>query len=189
MKPNFIFIHCTGGDPEETFYPWLKKELESKGYKVTIPKFPTPQGQNLDNWMKTFEPYLNNIDDNTIFIGRSIGPAFILRIIEQINIKIKAAFLICGFASDLNLDEFKPLVDSFIEKPFDWEKIKANCDNFSIYNSDNDPYIPLEKGKELAQKLGSDLTIIEGAEHFWFERFDRLLEDIKSLIKDDDVSV
>lgn len=56
METAFI-IHGVGGHPEENWFPWLKKELEKIGYRVFVPKFPTPEGQTLTNWLKTFEPY------------------------------------------------------------------------------------------------------------------------------------
>ena len=180
---TFIFIHGTGGNPDEVFYPWLRKELEKKKHKVYAPFFPTPIGQTLENWMQEFEPYWKFVNEETVLVGRSIGPVFILRLLEKSKVKVKAAFLVAGFCSDIGLDEFKPLTDSFIKKPFNWRKIRKNCGRFFVYNSDNDPYVPLENGKELAKNLGSELILVKGAEHFWFKNFQQILADIRSATK------
>ena len=54
-----------------------------------------------------------------------------------------------------------------------------------MYHSDNDPYVPLEKGVALANGLGSEVILVEGAGHFNVEagytRFERLLEDMAVL--------
>ena len=178
---DFIFIHGTGGNPEECWYLWLKRELEKEGNRVYVPLFPRPEEQNLESWLKAFEPYEKFVNEEIVFIGRSIGPSFILRLLERIKVKVKACFLVCGFCSDIGLEEFRPLIATFIDKPFDWEKIRKRCRKFFVYNSDNDPYIPLKNGRELADKLGTKLTLVKGAEHFWMDKFPQILEDIRSL--------
>ena len=178
---NSMLIHSTGGNPDECFYPWLRKELEKRKHKVYAPSFPTPLDQNLKNWMKEFEPYWKHVNGQTIFVGRSIGPAFILRLLEKTKVRVKAAFLVAGFCSSLKIQEFEPLISTFIEKPFNWAKIRGNCGSFYAYNSDNDPFVPLEKGKEIAENLGTKLTVVKGAKHFWLKKFPKLLDDIKGI--------
>ncbi len=178
---NFIFIHGTGGSPDEAFYPWLRKQLENEGHNVYTPQFPQPENQSLQTWLKAFEPYWKYVDKETAFVGRSIAPAFILRLLEMTKVKVKAAFLVAGFCSDIGLDNFRPLISTFIGKPFDWEKIRSSCDNFFVYSSDNDPYVPLEKGEEIAKNLGTKLIPLKEAEHFWFKEFPQLLNDIEKV--------
>lgn len=181
--PSFTLVHSTGGSPDETFFPWLRKELEKKECKVYAPQFPPPEKQSLQTWMEAFEPYWKYVNEETCFVGRSIGPAFILRLLEKAEIKIKAAFLIAGFCSELGLPQFKPLISTFVDKPFDWQKIRSGCGSFFVYNSDNDRYVPLEKGWELAKNLGCEVTVVKGADHFYFKKFPQLLKDVKGVLK------
>ncbi len=55
-----------------------------------------------------------------------------------------------------------------------------------MFHSDNDPYVPLEKAKELAKKLGVELIMVKNAGHFnekaGYTKFELLLEKIKSEI-------
>ncbi len=179
---SFILVHGTGGNPDECFYPWLRKELEKRGHKVYIPFFPTPIDQNLKSWLVEFKPYFKHVNKDTILVGRSIGPAFILRLLERIDVKVRAAFLVAGFCSDLGLGSFRPLIDTFVDLPFNWEKINRNCDRFFVYSSDNDPYIPLEKAEELAKNVYAPVTLVRGAGHFTFRRFPRILADIDTIL-------
>lgn len=179
---NFFLIHGTGGSPGEAWFPWLKKELERLGHTVYAPDFPTPEGQQLENWLSVFKPFEVFIDQDTVFVARSLGPAFVLRILERINIEVKAAFLVAGFCSDIGLEEFRPLIGSFIDEPFDWPKIRKSCSRFFLYNSDNDRYVPMENGRELAANLHAQMAVIEGADHFAFRRFPRILADIRKSV-------
>lgn len=179
---NFILIHGTGGNPDECFYTWLRQQLEKEDNNVYAPQLPPPERQSLGSWLEAFEPYWKFVDEETIFVGRSIGPAFILRLLEMAEVKVKAAFLVAGFCTGVGIPEqFQPLIRTFIDKPFDWQKIRSSCGKFFVYSSDNDPHVPLEKGEELAKNLGAKLILVKGAEHFWFKEFPQMLEDISNL--------
>lgn len=177
---KFMIIHGAYGNPEENWIPWLKSELEKSGHEVFVPRFPTPENQNLENWLKVFKDHEKYLDKDTIVIGHSLGPVFLLTIIE--NKPVKAAFFIAPFVDELNNPDFDNINKTFYRK-FDWNKIKQNCKKFFIYSSDNDPYVPLEKGKELAKNLECELKIVKNAGHFnekaGYKQFPLLLEDIK----------
>jgi uncharacterized protein len=174
---NIIIIHGLGGSPQEIWFPWLKEELERLGHTVFVPEFPNPKLPQLNEWLA----HLNNfeIDQNTIFIGHSLAVPLTLHFLEKH--KLKAAFFVGGFCNLLSggLDKY---IRSFI-KPFDWQTIKQNCSQFYVFNSDNDSYVPLSKGKELAENLGVKLNMVKGAGHFNEEKkFELLLEKVKKEI-------
>jgi len=179
---KFFIIHGTMGNPKENWFPWLKQELENLGHTVLVPTFPTPEGQSLDNWMEVFDETL--VDKETIFIGHSLGPAFILSILEKRP--CKACFFVSGFLGLLGNSEFDELNKTFTTKEFDWDKIKQNCKKFFVFNSDNDPFIPIERGKQLADKLNTELIIIKNAGHInaeaGYTKFPQLLEVLSESI-------
>lgn len=183
---NFFIIHGAYGTPEENWFPWLKQKLEESGYEVIVPKFPTPEDQSLDNWNTTFSDYENKIDKDTIIIGHSLAPAFLLSVLERIDQPIKGAFFISGFLRLLGDNTIDSINKTFVDKEFDWSKIKQNCKQFFVYHSDNDPYVPIECATELADKLKIKPMIIKDAGHFnkasGYTRFELLLDDIKSLL-------
>ena len=185
---NTIIIHGSFGSPEENWFPWLKAELEGLGVKVFAPAFPTPEGQNLDVWMKAFEEYKQYLDADSILVGHSLGSAFILNVLEQLNTPVKAAFFVAGFVGSLENPKFDELNRSFAYMRFDWERIKKNCGQFFVFYSDNDPYVPQEKAEELARNLGVEPILVKGAGHFnenaGYTRFELLLERIKGLGED-----
>ncbi|MFA6073290.1 MAG: alpha/beta hydrolase [Candidatus Woesearchaeota archaeon] len=161
---NIIIIHGSFGNPKENWFPYMKKELELKGHRVFIPKFPTPK-QSLTSWMKIFEKYQKYLNENTIIIGHSLGPSFLLSVLEKSNIKIKAAYFVSGFIGDLGNNEFDKINKTFTTKKFNWSLIKNNCKYFCVINSNDDPYVPLKKGKELSKKINAEFIILKNAGH------------------------
>ncbi len=185
MRSVFIF-HGTGGYPEENWFPWLKKQLEGHNCEVIIPQFPTPENQTSETWFKVFDSYKDHIDEDTIFIGHSLGGSFLLRVLESLSKPIKAAFFVAtpiGIPPIVNWSGDQP----FVGHPFDWHKIKQNCHHCYVYHSDNDPYVGLENGKQLAKNLNVELTFVSGAGHFnkpaGYTKFDDLLDKVIGEIK------
>ena len=182
-----FIIHGSYGHPGENWFPWLKKELEELNFEVFVPKFPTPERQNLENWMKVFSEYENKLDENTIMIGHSLGPVFILHILEKINHSIHSCFFISGSISPVGDKRFDKIEKEFLKNNFNWEKIKQNCKKFFVFHSDNDPYVPMEKATELVDKLNAELDIIKNAGHFnedsGYKEFPLLLRKILEVIQ------
>jgi predicted alpha/beta hydrolase family esterase len=180
--PKVFIIHGAYGHPGENWFPWLRDELEKMGLEVIVPAFPTPENQSLGNWAAVFEEYLDAINEDTIFVGHSLGPAFILSILEKINVQVKACFFVAGFVGLLD-DDLDKINHTFTDRNFDWPKIKQNCGKFVVINSDNDPYISMEKAEELAECLDAKVEWVKGAGHFnakaGYLRFDELLERVK----------
>jgi uncharacterized protein len=183
---KFFLIHGSFGNPEENWFPWLKQKLEELNHEVIVPKFPTPENQSLETWNTVFLEYESKIDEDSIFIGHSLAPAFLLSVLERINVPIKSSFFVSGFLKLSGNDLFDSINKTFIDKKFNWEKIKQNCNSFFIYHSDNDPYIPIEYANELADKLNVRLKIIKNAGHFneksGYVTFEELFKDIKSIL-------
>ncbi|MCF7872337.1 alpha/beta hydrolase [Candidatus Woesearchaeota archaeon] len=187
---KYFIIHGAYGSPNENWFPWLKKELEKQGHSVFVPKLPTPEGQTLKNWKKEFEKYKKEINEDTVFIGHSMGPAFILTILEELELAkpVKACFFISGFIALLGNKEFDKINKTFMEHNFEWKKIKQNCSNFYLINAQDDPYVPWKLGKELSEKLDGEFILKEKGGHFnteaGYTEFEYLLKLIRyKLIK------
>jgi uncharacterized protein len=186
VTTSVFIIHGTKGSPNINWFPWLKRELEGRECSVFALSFPTPEGQNLDAWMEILFKHERDINDRTIFVAHSLGPAFVLNVLETLDHPIKAAFFVAGFTGLLGIPEFDNLNKTFCDKPFDWNKIRSNCKRFVVINSDNDPFVPLEKGRYLAEQLGVPLITIKNAGHLnqdaGFTNFSMLLDLIKKEI-------
>lgn len=182
---NAIIIHGTEGYPEENWFPWLKEQMKKYNYEVIIPQFPTPENQNPDAWFEVFNDYKKYLNNDTILIGHSCGGAFLLRVLEKIEVKIKASVFV---ASSVGVKPIKYYeVDRpFVEKPFNWDKIKKSSTHFFVFHSEDDPLICIGNGEKIASKLGVDLIRLKDAGHFnsksGYSKFLLLLEKIASVL-------
>ena len=176
-------IHGSFGNPYENQFPWLKEKLELLGHRVIVPTFPTPKNQSLKNWREVFTKYASQVDENTLFVGHSLGPAFILDYLE--NNKAKVAFFIAPFVRSLGNETFDSVNKTFY-KEFNWQKIRKHCPTFILFHADNDPYVPISKAQEVANHLNVSLNIVKGAGHFnkvaRYISFDYLLEKMQEYL-------
>ena|SRR3989344_14208 len=186
MNNVFIF-HGTEGYPGENWFPWLREKLEARGCNLFVPQFPSPPGEpaSVDEWFKVLEDYRQYINKDTILIGHSLGGIFTLRILEKLENPVKAAFLVgapIGVRPILNYDRD----NAFSGFSFDWPTIKKNAGRSTVFQSDDDPYVSLENGEQLAKELGVELTFIPNAGHFnkkaGYIQFPDLLERIEPLL-------
>ncbi len=180
---NYLIVHGAYGSPEENWFPWLKHELEKGWGRVFVPQLPTPEGQLLSNWLKIVETELNGcLPTDTVLIGHSTGAVFVLRMAERTSQPYKAIFSVCPFARDLGLAKFDPLNASFVHPAFDWARVKQGSQKTTCFAGDNDPYVPLACTRDVADKSGAELVVIEKAGHlnaeFGYREFPLLLEKI-----------
>ena len=99
-----IIIHGWDGNPDKGWFRWLKKELEKRKFKVIAPKMPNPAAPKLKAWLKKMESTAKDIDEDTIFIGHSVGCQTILRFLEKSSVKkVGGIIFVAGW---LKLKEF-----------------------------------------------------------------------------------
>jgi len=189
MKPNIFIFHGTEGHPQENWFPWLKQELEAKGYEVTVPQFPSPPvvPAKISEWFDVLKNYQDKITENTIIIGHSLGGIFTLRVLEKLDHPIKTAFFVgapIGARPILNYDRD----NAFSGFDFDWGTIKQKAKDFVVYQSDDDPYVGLDNGKELAKHLGVELSFIPNAGHFnaraGYTKFEDLRDKLQTIFEE-----
>jgi len=184
MVTVFIF-HGTAGWPEENWFPWLKQKLEEKDCEVIVPQFPTPEGQSLQAWLDVFQKFEGKITDDTIMIGHSLGGVFLLRLMENFLEPIKAAIFV-GTPIGIGQLKNQQSDNNFSGFDFNWDNIKNKAKQVMVYQSDTDPYVPLENGKHLAKHFGINMAFIPNAGHFnkaaGYVEFPELFEKIKEVL-------
>jgi predicted alpha/beta hydrolase family esterase len=181
---KFVIFHDAFGDPEENWFPQLKKDLESAGQSVIVPKFPIDdwnevinagptvpnKNQNLQNWLQTFEPITKTFlpTDELCFIGHSLGPVFILHAVTAFNLHLNSAIFVSPFMSSLHSEkywQFDHVNNSFYKTDFDFKKLKMQIPFSYVLYSDTDPYVGEKYSSVFAQAMGSSIMPVMKAGH------------------------
>lgn len=167
MKRVFI-VHGWEGSPNKEWFPWLKKEVEQKGFDVSVPAMPNPETPTLDTWLSKLKEEIVNPDENTYLVGHSLGCITILRFLEILNDdqKVGGAIFVAGFGHDLEYQGYNNELQSFFETPIDWGKIKTKANKFVIIHSRDDEWVPIEHNRTYKERLGAESIILNGFGHF-----------------------
>jgi uncharacterized protein len=173
QKNKRVFIiHGWDGFPEEGWFPWLKKELESRGFTVTVPQMPKPQEPRINNWVPALTELVGTPDAETYFVGHSMGCQTIARYIESLpdGIKVGGAVFVAGFLKRLtnigNKEIEQSVVNEWLKTPLDLKKAKDRMKKSVAVFSDNDPFVPLDNQDEFKDVLGSKIVIEHDKGHF-----------------------
>lgn len=170
MQKRVFIIHGWDGHPEEGWFPWLKQELEQKKFSVVMPAMPDAAEPDIEAWTSYLSRVVGNADENTFFVGHSIGCQAILRYLERLptDIRIGGVVFIAGWFTLTNVDsaEEKEIAKPWLETPIDFEKVKQHTEKFVAIFSDNDPYVPLDNKDVFEEKLGAKIIVEHDKNHF-----------------------
>lgn len=172
MRKRVFIIHGWDGCPEEGWFPWLKKELETRGFDVFIPQLPKPDEPRINNWVPKLKEVVGIPDEKTYFIGHSMGCQAIARYLETLpeNIKVGGAVFIAGFFKRLtNLEDddiVRSVSEEWLKTPINLQKVKTHIKKSVAIFSDNDPYVSVDNKEEFVDMLGAKIIIKHNKGHF-----------------------
>lgn len=162
IKRVFI-VHGWEGRPNKDWYPYVKKELEKKGYVVDVLSMPSPDLPKLKQWVPYLAKSIGEPNENTFLIGHSAGVITILKYFEHLphGKKTGGCVLVAGWTNSLGYKE----LENFCKKPLNWQRIRQHCKRFVIIHSDNDPYVPMTHGMIFKKHLKGRLIIEHNKGH------------------------
>jgi predicted alpha/beta hydrolase family esterase len=158
-----IMIHGFQGSPNGGWRPWLMGELEKIDVWASALPMPTPDAPVCSEWVEEIKRIVDREKEHEIYlVGHSLGGPAILRYLESnSSINIKGAVL----ASSPSEKNNNRKIDSFLDLPFDFSKIKSKCEKFTIIQGDNDPNVPMSNAETLFQELWGELIIVPNGGH------------------------
>src|SRR3989344_5873901 len=163
-KKRVYIVHGWSGDPNEGWFPWLKKELEEQDFEVYVPAMPEPDRPKVEVWVQYMENLIGMPDKNTYFIGHSSGCQAILRYLDKLpeGTKIGGCVFVAGWFSITNLetDEDRDTAKPWTEGMINFVKIKESTKNFVAIFSENDPYVPLENRTIFEESVGCKIITV-----------------------------
>ena len=161
-----IIVHGWDGFPEECWFPWLKRELESRGFAVTVPQMPDAAHPHIETWVPALADVVGTPDEELYLIGHSMGVQTIMRYLASIDVTIGWFVAVAGFFS-LILDETEDesVAQPWLTTQIATEKVKANARAISAIFSDDDRFVPLENIDFFKSKLGAEVVLLHGRGH------------------------
>ncbi len=162
-----ILVHGWGGNPENNWFPWLKKKLEDDGFKVIVPKMPDTEHPRINKWVGKLREVDGKVDENTYFVGHSIGCQTIMRYLDKENKKVGGVIFVAGFFNLPNLEtkEEKKIAKPWLNTPINTNKIRFLSKYVSIF-SDDDPDVPLSDKNLFKDRLNAEIIIEHKKGHF-----------------------
>ena len=171
MKKVYM-IHGWSGSSRGGWFDWLREKLIEQNIEVRAFDMPDTNNPQIDAWINCIKQNILPLDEETYFVGHSIGCQAIMRFLETLDeddSKVAGCVFVAGFFN-LKEESFtegeKITAKPWLEIKIDFEKVKQHCSNFLALFSDKDPYVPLSDEKLFAKNLGAKTIIKNDEEHF-----------------------
>jgi len=174
MKTVYL-IHGWGRSSEEGWFVWLKEELAKKKIKVYAFDMPETNNPKIEAWVKFMEEKIKDANEETYFVGHSIGCQTIMRFLEKLpkNKTIGGCCFIAEWFDLVNLTKEEiAIAHPWINTKIDFERIRRHTDNFLCIFSDNDDWVDSSEHNLFKEKFGAKIIVKKKMGHF---------EDIKKI--------
>ena len=164
-------MHGWDFNPQMHWYTWLAAELAKKGQTVFVPEMPDTAEPEIEKWVNYLKSQVGDLDEETYFVGHSIGCQTIMRFLEKsdYNGKIGGCVFVAGWIKLANLEgeEVEAIAKPWLTTKIDFAKVKSMISRSVVYLSDNDPYDCVKENAKLFWEcLGSTFIIEKGKGHF-----------------------
>lgn len=163
-------IHGWGGSPKsEPWFEWLEQELKKRGIKFEAFDMPDTDNPKIEAWVNYLRENIKEIEEDSYFVGHSIGCQTIMRFLEKMpkSEKIKGCVFVAGWFDLINLEEEElEIAHPWINNKIDFDRVKKHTTNFLAIFSDNDPDISLNEVKKFEERLGAKIIIKKREKHF-----------------------
>lgn len=162
-KKRAFIVHGWGGYPDEGWFPWLRKELKTRGFHAESVEMPDTNNPALLGWYEALAKAVKDPDNHTYLIGHSLGVMTILRYLEALpeGSEIGGAVLVSGFYENL----WPPEIPTFFGNHLDFDLIKEKTRNFTIIHALNDAVVPFSEAEKLQHKLKAKLIALPEGGH------------------------
>ena len=174
-----ILIHGNGGSTAgDIWLPWLERELQALGLTVINQTFPDNVKARARFWL----PFIEELgaDDHTILIGHSSGAVAAMRYAETRQILGSVLVGVCH----TDLGDSGEAASGYYGAPWNWQRIRENQQWIGIFNSVDDPHIPIREARFVAAQLRCSYFESTDRGHFTETReLPEVLEFVKRFLR------
>jgi pimeloyl-ACP methyl ester carboxylesterase len=173
--PGAVLIHGNGGcTASDIWLPWVARELAALGLEVVNRTFPDNVKARARYWL----PFLEELGagEDTILIGHSSGAVAAMRYAETHRLRGSVLVGVCH----TDLGDPGERASGYYGAPWQWDRIRANQQWVGVFNSADDPHIPVAEPRFVAARL--DCHYVEFADRGHFvdtRRFPEVVEFVR----------
>lgn len=167
MKKVYI-IHSWEGTSKLFWIPELAEYLNSLGYEVIAPDMPNTDEPVIEEWVRHLSDIAKDINEETVFVGHSIGCQTIMRFLAEQDKKINKCIFVAGWFDLINLEdeESEEIARPWIETPIDFKKVKTNIKDILVILGGKDEWVVADKTKfQFEENLDARVKIIKDYGH------------------------
>ena len=168
---NKIYIvHCWDGTKDDGWYPWLDKQLSNENNIVYRFDMPNTTSPDIDEWVSFLDSKVESLDENTFFVGHSIGCQTIMRYLQTKNMcKIGGILFVAPWLELLDFaiedEESYNVAKPWLNTKIDFEKVKQFTNNINCIFSDNDYFVSLDQKDKFEKLLDANTIVVSGKGH------------------------
>lgn len=143
-----ILIHGNGGSTAaDGWLPLVERDLAALGLTVVNRTFPDNVRARASVWL----PFLDELgaDAGTILIGHSSGALAAMRYAETHRLLGSVLVGVCH----TDLGDADERASGYYREPWDWDAIRRNQAWIGIFQSADDPLIPVSEARFVAKQL------------------------------------
>lgn len=160
---KYLIIHGIQGQAGIHWQGWLSDNLSKNGHEVIMKSYPDADCPVREKWLETTKNFLSNILlQNLIIVTHSLGAVTAMDFIEGLNGPIRGLVTIAGFYRDYGAELNSYFLRS---KDIDINRVRGNIKKSVVIFGDDDPYVPQEELKALAEGLQTESVIIHKGGH------------------------
>jgi predicted alpha/beta hydrolase family esterase len=164
MENKKVFlIHGFEGVPNGAWRTKLMADLGKIDVYACSLSMPTPGEPVLEEWLEEIKRLVDrNKNDEIYLLGHSLGGTTLLRYFERYHDEnIKGAIFVSAPCHKTKNEK----ILNFLNVEPDFEKIRENIKNVIVIHGDNDPYVRLSDGEEIARETNGKLIVIPNGGH------------------------
>lgn len=181
---NKIYIvHCWDGTKDDGWYPWLDKKISNKSNRIIRFNMPNTENPKIEEWVSELDKQVDVLNENTYFIGHSIGCQTILRYLETKNVDKIGGILFVAPWLDLlpkaieDNDSFN-IAYPWIHTNINFDNIKKITNNIHCIFSDDDYFVSLNQKDVFEEFLNAKTIVVHNKGHISVEDGISELDDI-----------
>ncbi|MBI2484650.1 alpha/beta fold hydrolase [Candidatus Uhrbacteria bacterium] len=175
-------VHGMNATPASNFHPWLKRELEARGFSVRVPELPLHSGEPLEilPLMEILHEKIGMLDHEDILLGHSLGAVLALRYLEYVELKGRPrACILVGAPWQVKTPELQTLFMTDL----DFDVVPWKASEFFVVHSPDDNLVPFDHAKKWAEALKAQLVDANGNGHYMDTEYPVLLDLISDVAK------